>query len=58
MGGQLWRRWHDQLALSLTEVLSYGYYFFFYYIPSVGNWENAGKHEVCGEFHSLLSVSL
>lgn len=34
-----------------TGIISF--LFFKNYIPSVGNWENAGKHKVCGEFHSL-----
>lgn len=34
-----------------TGIISF--LFFLNYIPSVGNWENAGKHKVCGEFHSL-----
>lgn len=34
----------------VVDIISF---LFLNYIPSVGNWENAGKHEVCGEFHSL-----
>lgn len=31
----------------VMDIISF---LFFYYMPSVGNWENAGKQEGCREF--------